>query len=177
MVNITAQEAARRLGVSEKTIWRWRDAGKLREAGRYGRTVVFDVQDVDALRGVDASANLTMADVYKRLANAETWEEIGALKRDVADTICLHADEEGREVITTAWRAACAMAATHPQQDARDRWTQTARTYGAWIGKTPDDTASLISLRSNVPYESAKAEAKAAPFDPAYTVAALASRK
>lgn len=173
MERITAEEAARRLGINLRTLWRWRDSGKIAEAGRVGRSVMFYALDVDALRGVDASRDLDMADVYKRLTEADTWEDVGALKRDVADMLCTHADGEGQEAIRKAWRAACAMAATHPQEDARGSWARRARRYGAWLGKTAEDTDALIARRATGSYASAKAEAEAAPLDPAYTVAAL----
>jgi len=173
MERITAEEAARRLGINLRTLWRWRDAGKIDEAGRIGRSVTFYARDVDALRGVEALHDLDMADVYRRLAEASTWEDVDALKSDVANTICSHADGRGQKVILIAWRAACAMAATHPQEDARDRWAHEARRYGAWLGKTAEDTDVLIARRATGSYASAKAEAEAAPLDPAYTVAAL----
>lgn len=173
MERITAEEAARRLGINLRTLWRWRDAGRIAEAGRVGRSVMFYAPDVDALRGVDASRDLDMADVYRRLTEADTWEDVHALKSDVADTLCTHADAEGQEAIRKAWRAACAMAATHPQEDARAGWTRTARRYGAWLGMSAKDTDTLIARRAAGSYESAVAEAEAAPVDPAYTVAAL----
>lgn len=173
MERITAEEAAGRLGINLRTLWRWRDSGKIAEAGRVGRSVMFYALDVDALRGIDTSHDLNMADVYRRLAEADTWEDVHALKSDVADTICTHADGEGLEAIRRSWRAACAMAATHPQEDARGSWARRARRYGAWLGKTAEDTDVLIARRATGSYASAKAEAEAAPLDPAYTVAAL----
>lgn len=173
MERITAEEAARRLGINMRTLWRWRDAGKIAEAGRIGRSVTFYALDVDALRGVDVSHDLDMADVYMRLKEAGTWEDVHALTHDVANTLCTHADGEGQEAIRKSWRAACAMAATHPQEDGRDRWARAARRYGAWLGKSDGETDALISRRATGSYERAKAEAEAAPLDPAYTVAAL----
>jgi len=173
MERITAEEAARRLGVTLRTLWRWRDAGKIDEAGRIGRCVTFYARDVDALLGVDAARDLDMADVYKRLAEANTWEDVDALRNDVANTICAHADSNGREIIGRAWRAACAMAATHPHEDERKEWRRTARRYGAWLGKGAEATDALIARRAAGSYESAKAEAGAAPLDPAYAVASM----
>ena len=173
MERITAEEAAGRLGINLRTLWRWRDAGKIAEAGRVGRSVTFYARDVDALRGVDASHDLDMADVYKRLAEADTWEDVHALKSDVADTICTHAGAEGQEAIRKAWRAACAMAATHPQGEAREAWAELARRYGSWLGKGAGDTDALIARRASGSYAGAKAEASAAPLDPAYAVAEL----
>lgn len=173
MERITAEEAARRLGINLRTLWRWRDAGKIAEAGRVGRSVMFYAPDVDALRGIDSSRDLDMADVYRRLAEAETWEDVHALAHDVADTLCSHAGEEGRGEIRKAWRAACAMAATHPQENARGAWAGMARRYGAWLGKSREETDALIARRATGTYENAKAEAEAAPKDPAYAVAAL----
>lgn len=168
---ITAEEAARRLGITVRTLWRWRDAGKIREAGRAGNAVLFWALDVDALRGVDVSANLTLADVYMRLADVQTWEDVAELKRDVADMLCTHADGEPRDVLRKSWRAACAVAATHPDEEARGRWARTARRYGLWLGETPEDTAALISRRASGSYEKALAELEATPQDPAWTVA------
>lgn len=173
MERITAEEAARRLGINLRTLWRWRDAGKIAEAGRVGRSVMFYALDVDALRGVDASHDLDLADVYRRLALADTWEDVHALKSDVADTLCTHADGEGREAIRKAWRAASALAATHPQEGERGHWTAVARRYGAWLGVSAEETDALIARRATGSYESAKAEAEAAPLDPAYAVASL----
>lgn len=173
MERITAEEAARRLGINLRTLWRWRDTGKIAEAGRVGRSVMFFARDVDALRGVDASRALDMADVYRRLAEAETWADVDALKRDVAATLCTHASGEGQEAVRKSWRAACALAATHPQEEERGAWAQVAIEYGAWLGKSAEDTDALIARRATGSYASAKAEAEAAPLDPAYAVAAL----
>lgn len=80
MEQITAQEAARRLGINIRTLWRWRDAGKLKEAGRMGKTVTFYAKDVDALRGVKHEDSLTVEDVYERLSEADSWEDVQQLK-------------------------------------------------------------------------------------------------
>lgn len=40
---------------------------------------------------------LTLADVYRRLVDADSWEDVDALKRDVADTLSADATDEGRE--------------------------------------------------------------------------------
>ena len=176
MEKITAEEAARRLGITQRTLWRWRDAGKIAEAGRVGRSVLFYTRDVDALRSVDAPADITLADVYMRLVVAETWEEVSAIKSEIADTLCAHTGEEGRKTIEKAWRAACAMAAAATTQTGHDNWATTAQRYGAWIGKTAEDTAKLIARRSGISVERALEEAREAKtHDPAYAVAALAA--
>lgn len=171
---ITAEQAARRLGVTVRTIWNWRDSGKLREAGRAGRTVMFYALDVDRLMGIDATRDLTLADVYMRLAGVESWEDVDALKRDIAATLCSNATGEGREAVEQTYRATCAIAATHPDEDAAARAARRARMYGGWLRKTDEETDLLISeIAERGTYEDAKAESKAAPYDPAYVVARL----
>lgn len=178
---ITAEDAARRLGINLRTLWRWRDAGKIHEAGRAGRTVMFYALDVDALLGIDAARSLDLADVYMRMTEVESWEDFRALKRDVAATLCTHATGEGLQAVEQSWRAACGLAATHPKEDARDRWARTARQYGMWLGKDPKETDAAIERRGRAgsfsTYEAALAEADKAPYDPAYTVAALSKRR
>lgn len=176
MEKITAEEAAIRLGVTQRTLWRWRDAGKIAEAGRVGRSVLFYARDVDALRNVDVPAEITLADVYIRLADAETWEEVSAIKRDVAATLTAQAGEEGHRIIERAWRAACAMSAAVPSQVGRDNWAIQAREYGAWIGKTAEDTEKLIARRSGISFERAREEAREAnTIEAALAVAKLAA--
>ena len=169
---ITAAQAAKRLGINLRTLWRWRDAGKIAEAGRHGRTVMFNALDVDRLRGVDVAARLTMADVYVRLAGIESWEDVDALKRDVAATICHGAEGDARDAIEASYRAAQAMAATHPDEDARDRWTRTARQYGAWLDVPTEETDRAIERKANtITYRQACEQYELAPKDPAYIVA------
>lgn len=171
---ITAEQAARRLGVTVRTIWNWRDSGKLKEAGRAGRTVMFYALDVDRLLGIDATRDLTLADVYMRLAGLESWEDVDALRRDVAATLCTNATEEGREAVAQTYHAVCAMAATHPDEDAAARAARRAHMYGGWLRKTDGETDRLISeIAERATYEDAKAESKVAPYDPAYVVAKL----
>lgn len=177
---IEASEAARRLGITLRTLWRWRDAGKIKEAGRAGRTVMFYAADVDRLRGVDVAEDVNLADVYIRLTEVDTWEDVDLIKDAIAATLCRHATGEALEALEKSYRAALGMAATHPREDARDRWARTARQYGRWLGRTTEETDAAIEHRARAgsfsTYEAALAEAEAAPFDPAYTVAALSKR-
>ena len=158
MEKITAEEAARRLGITQRTLWRWRDAGKIAEAGRVGRSVLFYTRDVDALRSVDAPADITLADVYMRLAGADSWEEVHDLRDEVAATLCARTDQEGREAIAASWAAACSMAATHPEESAQERWVARARQLGGYIGKTWAETDEAIGGRRSESYEDARQE-------------------
>lgn len=175
---ITAEQTAKRLGITTRTLWRWVAAGKIRDAPRTGNYRMFYAQDVDALlyetRGIPTVAALTVPDVYKRLAEAESWDDVDALKADMAAAICARADDKAP--LEDAYRAATSMAATHPDEDARDRWARTARRYGTWLGITAEDTRKDIANKgrkgSYVTYETAKAQLEAAPSDPAYAIAA-----
>lgn len=62
------------------------------------------------------------------------------------------------------------MAATHPDEDARGRWTDTARRYGKYMGMTWEETDEAIASHGES-YEEAALRAKESPYDPAYTVA------
>ena len=175
---ITAAQAAKRLGITTRTLWRWVEAGKIKDAPRAGNYRMFYAKDVDALlyetRGIPTVADLTAFDVYRRLIEAQSWEDVDALKSDLAAAICAHAEDKGP--LERAYKAATSMAATHPREDARDRWTRTAREYGLWLGITDEDTDKAIRRKgrrgSYVTFESAKAELEAAPLDPAYAIAA-----
>lgn len=178
---ITAQQAAKRLGITTRTLWRWAEAGRIKDAPRAGNMRMFYAADVDAILyerdGVPAVAELGVADVYKRLLVADSWEDIDALKADLAAAICARAEDKAP--LEAAYKAATSMAATHPEEDARDRWTATARQYGAWLGITAEDTDRSIRNKgregSYCTYESAKAELEAAPRDPAYAIAAASN--
>ena len=174
---ITAPQAAKRLGITTRTLWRWVDAGKIQDAPRAGNTRMFWAKDVDRLlyeaKGIPAVESMSVADVYKRLADAETWEDIDALKTDLAAAVCAHAKDKGP--LEDAYKAATSMAATHPDEDARGRWTRAARQYGTWLGIKAEDVDKAIRTKgrkgSYVTYESARAELGAAPKDPAYAIA------
>lgn len=171
---ITAAEAAARLGINLRTLWRWRDAGRLKEAGRAGRTVLFDAAEVDELRGV-RRPSMGAADLYRRLTEAEEWADIERLRDELAAQAAAEAEDRGP--IEAAWRAACGMAATHPDEDARERWRVKAERYGAWLGMRAEETEAAIRGRgregSYCTYESARAEAEAAPADPILALTAL----
>ena len=175
---ITATQAAKRLGISTRTLWRWVDAGKIQDAPRTGNMRMFYAADVDALlyetKGIPTIADMDVCDVYKRLMDAETWEDVDALKSDLAAAICAHAKD--KEPLEAAYRAATSMAATHPEQRARDRWARTAREYGAWLGVTAEETDKALRNKgrkgSYVTYATAQAELGAAPINPAYEIAA-----
>lgn len=176
---ITAEQAAKRLGISLRTLLRWRDAGRISEAPRAGRTVMFYAKDVDALyyaeRGMPTPETLGLEEIYARLAALDSWEDVDALRRDVAATIC--ATAEDKQPLEDAYRAACAMAATHPDEWARGNWARTARQYGAWLGRPDTYTEGLIGKMQSSPYmtyEAAKAKADAAPRDPAQAIATRA---
>ena len=174
---ITAEQAARRLGISISTLWRWREAGKIEEAGRAGRTVMFYALDVDRLLGIDETRDLTLADVYMRLAGVESWEEVDAIRRDIAATLCSHASDEGRKAVERSYRATCALAATHPDKEIAERIARRARVYGAWLRITEEETDKLIARRAQGSYEKAREEYADAPQDPAYEVARLESSR
>lgn len=174
---ITAEQAAKRLGITVRTLWRWRDAGRIAEAPRVGNYAMFYAADVERLLyerdGIPTVADLDVADVYKRLKDAETWDEVRALERDLAALVCTRAEDKTPLVRT--YKAACSMAATHPDETARDRWTEKARQYGAWLGMTATETRDRITKKANsqyVTYETARAELESAPIDPAYEIAA-----
>lgn len=175
---ITAEQAAKRLGITTRTLWRWVAAGKIQDAPRTGNYRMFYAKDVDALlyetKGIPTIADLTMFDVYKRLMEVESWEDVDALKSDMEAAICAHAKDKGP--LEDAYKAATSMAATHPREDVRDRWTRTARQYGAWLGITAANVDKAIRNKgrkgSYTTYESAKAELEAAPRNPAYAIAA-----
>lgn len=173
---MTAQDVADLYHVKVRTVWRWRDAGKLREAGRAGRAVLFDREEVEALGGARADS-ITLADVYMRLACVDTWEEVHDLRDEVAATLCARTDQEGREAIAASWAAACSMAATHPEESAQERWTARARQLGGYIGKTWAETDEAIGGRRSESYEDARQELDMAPFDPVYTVASIEARR
>lgn len=178
---ISAAEAAKRLGISVRTLWRWCDAGKIDEAPRTGNYRMFYAEDVEAvrsrIRGVTAARSMTTRDVYKRLKDGE---DISAIERDLAETICATARGKDRAPLEAAYRAACSMAATHPDVYERARWTEAAQRYGELLGNTDEETEALITKRENSPYvtyETAQAEVQAAPNDPAYAIATWDSRK
>jgi len=164
---ITAAEAAKRLGVNLRTLWRWRDAGKLKEAGRAGRTVLFLAADIDELRGIKRPS-MGAAELYRRLTEAQEWRDIEALREELAAQAA--AEAEDKWPIEAAWRAACSMAACSPDQDARGRWEATAKKYGRWLGMADEETDKAIRSRaregSYCTYETAKAELEDAPRDP-----------
>lgn len=166
---MTAQDVADLYRVTVRTVWRWRDAGKLREAKRAGKAVLFDRQEVEALGSAKAEG-VTLADVYMMLATADTWERVWGIRDQIAATLCSQADERGTEAIRSSWEAACGMAATHPDGGARGRWTDTARRYGEYMGMSWDETDEAIASHGES-YEEAKAKMDDAPRDPAYTVA------
>ena len=174
---ITTKEAAARLGITERTLWRMRDAGKLHEVERVGRQAYYDAAEVDRLReerlGVAYVERITMAEVYKRLTDADTWGEVRELLHDMAPTICLTAEDKGP--LEKSYRAACGMAATHPDEEARRRWREKADTYASWLGLTADETEKAIRYRAQdgtfATYEAARAEAAEAPTDRAYVMA------
>ena len=174
---MTAEQAARRLGITLRTLWRWRAKGKIAEAPKAGRTAMFYVADVDALareaKVVPPVADMSLAQVYSRLMTAETWEDVDEIRRDAAAAICAHAKD--KTPVEAAYSAACSMAATHPHEDARGRWEETARRYGTWLAIPADETRQTIRNReraaSFVTFESAQAELEAAPRDPAWAVA------
>lgn len=166
---MTAQDVADLYHVTVRTVWRWRDSGKLREAKRAGKAVLFDRVEVEAL-GTAKAEGVTLADVYMMLTTADTWERVWGIRDQIAATLCAHADERGMEAIRGSWEAACGMAATHPDEDARGRWTDTARKYGKYMGMTWDETDKAISTHGET-YEDAAQRAKAAQYDPVYTVA------
>lgn len=178
---ITAAQAAKRLGITTRTLWRWAEAGKIRDAPRAGNMRMFYAKDVDALlyetKGIPTVAELDVADVYKRLVEADSWEDIDALKADLAAAICARAEDKAP--LEKSYRAACSMAATHPEEAARDRWARTARQYGTWLGITAEDTDKAIRSKgregSYTTYASAKGELEAAPRDPAYEIAAASN--
>lgn len=174
---ITAEQAARRLGISISTLWRWRESGKIKEAGRAGRTVMFYALDVDRLMGIDETRDLNLADVYMRLAGVDSWEEVDALRRDIAATLCSHATDEGRKAVERSYRAACALAATHPDKEAAARVARRAHMYGSWLRITDEETDRLITRRAQGSYEKAREECESAPYDPAYEVARLESSR
>jgi hypothetical protein len=125
-----------------------------------------------------AVSRMTVAEVYKRLAEAETWADIEELRRDMAATVCM--DAEDQQPLRDAYRAACSMAATHPDEEARRRWEETATEYGTWLGITEASTAGDISRNASsqyVTYETARAKAEDAPTDPAYAIAAAGARE
>ena len=174
---ITAEQAAKRLGITVRTLWRWREAGKIAEAPRVGHYAMFYAADVDRIlyetKGIPTVAELDVADVYKRLVEADSWEDIDALKADLAAAICARAEDKAP--LEKSYKAACSMAATHPDEEARGRWTRTAKRHGAWLGITEAETESRIARRESSPYvtyASAKGELEAAPRDPAYAIAA-----
>ena len=170
---ITANEAAKQLGITLRTLWRWRDAGRISEAGRCGKTVLFLAEDVAAMQGVERPREVRIEEVYMRLAEAQTWEDVAALRRDLAASLCARAEDKGP--VEAAWRAATSMAATTTDAEARDRWGERARELGTWLGTPEADTDHAIRYKgrkgSYVTRESAKAELEAAPHDPAYEVA------
>lgn len=174
---ITAAEAAKRLGISIRTLWRWCDAGKLAEAPRAGNYRMFYAGDVDALdrkrRGVSEARAVTLEEVYVRLADGE---DVEGVKQDLAATICAGATGEGRFPLMAAYRAACSMAGTEPDGAEKEKWANLARKYGAWLGMTAEDVVGDIWRRAKTgsycTYESARAELKDAPKDPAYAIAA-----
>lgn len=173
---MTAQDVADLYHVNIRTVWRWRDSGKLKEARRAGRAVLFDREQVEALGG-GSSDTITLADVYKRLVGIESWEQVWNLRDEIAATLCSRADQEGQEAISASWSAACSMAATHPDEAARERWTNRARTLGGYIGKSWADTDEAIVVREGRSYEEARQEADAAPYDPVYKVASIEARR
>lgn len=176
---MTTAQAAERLGVTVRTIWRWRDAGTLGEAPREGGNAhLFYVDDVERLRAeregtAPAPASPTAAWAYLRLTACESWDDVERLRRELAALICQTADDKGP--LEDAWRAACSMAATHPDQGARGRWTDKAATYGGWLGKPGEETTRAIEHKAQAgsfcTYESARDEAAAAPDDPAMAIA------
>lgn len=166
---MTAQDVADLYHVTVRTVWRWRDSGKLREAKRAGKAVLFDRQEVEALGSAD-DEGVTLADVYMALATADTWERVWGIRDQIAATLCSQADERGTEAIRSSWEAACGMAATHPDEDARGRWADTARRYGKYMGMTWEETDEAIASHGES-YEEAALRAKESPYDPAYTVA------
>lgn len=176
---ITADEAAKRLNITIRTLWRWRDAGRIAEAPRVGNSTMFYAADVDRLRedtlGIQHVDRLTVAEIYKRLKDAETWDEVRALERDIAATVCVQAEDQ--RPLEQSYDAACGMAATHPDERAREHWTEKARQYGAWLGLPTKDTDNAIARKRSSPYatyETARADLEKSPFDPAYEIAAAA---
>lgn len=176
---ITADEAAKRLNVNVRTLWRWVDAGKLKDAPRAGNYRMFYAADVDRLReerlGVAHVERMTVAAIYKRLKDAETWDEVRAIERDIAATVCVQAEDQ--KPLEQSYDAACGMAATHPDERARERWTEKARQYGAWLGLPTKDTDNAIARKRSSPYatyETARADLEKSPLDPAYEIAAAA---
>ena len=95
------------------------------------------------------------------------------LLHDMAPTICLTAEDKGP--LEKSYRAACGMAATHPDEEARRRWRERADEYASWLGLTADETEKAIRYRAQdgtfATYEAARAEAAEAPTDPAYVMA------
>lgn len=172
----TVAQAAKRLGVTTRTLHRWISAGKLTEAGRAGNAILLDLEEVERLareRGnAPAPKSMDLAEAYVRLRDAGDEEDREAVMNDMAAAICATAADRGP--LVSAWEAACSMAATHP--DGAERWSATAHTYGAWLGQSDGDTDKAIAHKAQAgsftTAESAEAEAKAAPEDPAYVIAA-----
>ena len=174
----TVTEAAKRLGVTTRTVYRWLDSGKIKESGRAGNAILLSSDEVDRLArergGVPAAKSMTLAEVYVRLTDAEEWADVDAIRKDMAAVICSTAAEVGP--LVKAWEAACSMAATNPDDEERGRWAATAQEYGRWLGRSDDETARAISHKAQrgsfTTYGSAMAESEAAPADPAYVIAA-----
>ena len=162
---MTAQDVADLYHVTVRTVWRWRDSGKLREAKRAGKAVLFE-SGIYAKLPADMSEPLALV----ALATADTWERVWGIRDQIAATLCSQADERGTEAIRSSWEAACGMAATHPDEDARGRWTDTARRYGKYMGMTWEETDEAIASHGES-YEEAALRAEESPHDPAYTVA------
>lgn len=175
---LTAQETARALGVTVRTVWRMAEAGKIEEAPRTGNARMFWRRSVEALRaergGGELAEDVTMEDAYARLAACESWEDVQSLKADMRATILSRASlyDGGRELLTESWRAACAMAATAKTKANREAWRAKAHEYGAYLGKRRRDTDMGIERRAGMSRDAVKRLVEAAPADPAMAIAA-----
>lgn len=171
----TVAQAAKRLGVTTRTLYRWMADGKIKEAGRAGNTILLASEEVERLareRGnAPAPKTMDLAEAYVRLRDAGDDGGRESVMDDMAAAICATAADRGP--LVSSWEAMCSMAATHP--DGAGQWSAKAHTYGAWLGRSDDDTDKAIAHKAQAgsftTAESAEAEAKAAPADPAYVIA------
>ena len=166
---MTAQDVAELYHVTVRTVWRWRDAGRLHEAKRVGKSILFDRSEVESL-GIAKADSVTLADVYMMLSAADTWERVWEIRDRIAATLSEQADERGTDAIRKSWGAAVAMAATHPDKEARGRWTDKAHSLGGFLGRKWGETDEAIAAYVGS-YDDAKALMASAPHDPVYTIA------
>ena len=174
----TVTAAAKRLGVTTRTVHRYIAAGTLKEVGRAGNAILLDAKKVEEMarqrNGGEATPAMSLQEAYVKLRDAKDENEREAVMDTIAGAICATAEDRGP--LVTAWEAACSMAATRGDEAATVEWDGMAHKYGAWLGRSPEDTDKAISHKAQrgsfTTAESAEAEAKAAPRDPAYEIAA-----